>query len=144
MNDIENLKDAPWYIAGLAFECTECGHCCAGPEEGFVWATNEELSAIAKFMKMSDKAFHEKYVRAYYRRTSLIEKTDSKDCIFLENGKCRIYSVRPTQCRTWPFWTSNISDPEDWSEAAMRCPGINRGKLHPHAEIVEKAVKTKE
>ncbi len=144
LKDLENFKDIPWYVAGLAFECTECGYCCAGPEEGFVWATDKELSAIAKVMKMSDKAFRAKYVRTYYRRTSLVEKKDTKDCIFLENGKCRIYSVRPTQCRTWPFWKSNIDTPEDWSDAAVRCPGINRGKLHSHEEIVDKATKTRE
>ena len=142
--EIKNVEDIPWYIAGLGFECIECGGCCAGPEEGFVWVTDKEISAISAFLRMSDKAFCTRYVRTYYRRTSLIEKKDTKDCIFLENGKCRIYSVRPTQCRTWPFWKSNIDSPEDWSEAAMRCPGINRGKLHPHEEIVEKVKKTRE
>ena len=142
--NVKNIENPPWYIAGLAFECTECGRCCAGPEEGFVWATDKEISAIAAFLRMSDQAFRARYVRTYYRRTSLIEKKDTKDCIFLENGKCRIYSVRPTQCRTWPFWKSNVGTPEDWSEAAMRCPGINRGKLHSHEEIVEKINKTRE
>ena len=42
---------------------------------------------------------------------------------------CRIYPVRPRQCRTWPFWPVNLSSPETWALAAGRCPGINRGRI---------------
>ena len=36
-----------WYAGGLAFECGQCGRCCAGPEEGYVWATEDEIADIA-------------------------------------------------------------------------------------------------
>ena len=137
-------KDIPWYIAGLAFECLECGQCCSGPEEGYVWVTKEEIASIAKNLRMGEQAFIARYVRQIGRRFSLIEQKDSKDCIFLTNKGCRIYSVRPKQCRTWPFWTSNIETPEDWSLAAQRCPGINRGLLNLPDEIQEKARSTRE
>ncbi|MFW6061920.1 MAG: YkgJ family cysteine cluster protein [Planctomycetota bacterium] len=138
----------PWYIAGLAFECTECGRCCQGPEEGFVWATDDELDAIAKHLNMSPAAFRKKYVRKVGRRRSLKEKHPSHDCIFLrpskEGGLCEIYPVRPTQCRTWPFWRSNLMSPYAWGLAGERCPGINRGKLFSFEEIEERANATRE
>ena len=137
-------KDVPWYVAGLGFECLECGHCCSGPEEGYVWVTKKEIAAIAKNLRMSEQSFIARYVRQIVRRFSLIERSDSKDCVFLTNEGCRIYSVRHKQCRTWPFWTSNIDTPEDWSLAAQRCPGINRGSLYLSEEIQEKARSTRE
>jgi Fe-S-cluster containining protein len=51
--------------------------------------------------------------------------------------KCAIYSVRPSQCRSWPFWPENLSSPEAWNKAARKCPGINRGRLYSVGEIEE-------
>ncbi len=137
-------EDIPWYMAGLAFECLECGQCCAGPDEGYVWVTEEEIQTLAKSLRLGEKAFRARYVRTIGRRQSLVEKKQGNDCIFLENGKCTIYAVRPMQCRTWPFWPSNVASPEDWSYAAQRCLGINRGRLFSPAEIREQAHTTKE
>ena len=55
------------------------------------------------------------------------------DCIFLDrssrNGKalCSLYDLRPSQCRTWPFWSENVESPEAWIAASQSCPGINTG-----------------
>jgi hypothetical protein len=143
-------KKPPWYVAGLAFECTQCGRCCAGPEEGYVWATPEEIAAIAEYLEMPEKQFRREYVRRVGSRFSLKEVKGSHDCVFLQpiegqEGKgCRIYPVRPTQCRTWPFWPSNIRSPRAWSLAGDRCPGINRGSLHNPETIDAEARRTEE
>jgi Fe-S-cluster containining protein len=136
--------ETPWYVAGLAFECLGCGKCCAGPEEGYVWVAEEEIAAIATSLGLTVAAFRARYVRQVGRRLSLVEKKPRKDCIFLEGNQCRIYAVRPMQCRTWPFWKSNIASPEDWSWAAQRCAGINRGTLYKPEEIRRRAFSTRE
>lgn len=142
-------KEMPWYAAGLAFECQECGGCCSGPEEGYVWATDDEIAAMAEYLKISEAEMRSRYVRKVGRRQSLKEDKKTKDCLFLQpdgNGgkKCTIYPVRPIQCRTWPFWDSNLQSPEDWTFAGVRCPGINRGKQHELKEIVERRNATRE
>jgi Fe-S-cluster containining protein len=43
--------------------------------------------------------------------------------------------VRPNQCRTWPFWNDNLASPDSWNYAAVKCPGINRGKRYSVEEI---------
>jgi Fe-S-cluster containining protein len=139
-----NRKDIPWYAAGLAFECLECGRCCAGPEEGYIWVNDEEVAAAAKFLRLSEKAFRARYVRRVGRRQTLIENKKTRDCVFLKDGKCQIYSVRPTQCRTWPFWPMNLGSPDDWSWAAERCGGMNRGKVFTIEEIQTRANQTRE
>ncbi|MCK4626096.1 MAG: YkgJ family cysteine cluster protein [Phycisphaerae bacterium] len=138
METVTDMK--PWYAGGLAFECTGCGGCCAGPGEGYVWVTPKEIVAIAKLLGLTEDKVRRKYVRKVGQRFSLVERKGNKDCIFLQpDGKggrnCRIYDARPVQCRTWPFWPSNIADADSWCLAGRRCPGINRGRLYNADEI---------
>ena len=125
-------KKVPWYAAGLAFECTQCGQCCSGPAPGYVWVASAEIEALASFLVLSVPDFAGRYVRQSAAK-SLIEK-DNADCVFLrrlEDGskRCTVYEARPIQCRTWPFWASNLANPDAWAAAGSRCPGINRAHL---------------
>jgi uncharacterized protein len=136
-----------WYGAGLCFECTECGACCSGPGEGYIWVTRPEIELIAKHLSMTPGQLRQKYLRRVGLRTTIIEHATTKDCIFLRTmgGKkrCVIYPVRPSQCRTWPFWADNLSGPNAWNRAGVRCPGINRGR-HYSAEEIERIKRNKQ
>lgn len=130
----------PWYAGGLHFECVGCGNCCAGPAEGYIWITKPEIELLAKEMGLIAEEVQSKFLRRIGMRSSIKEDPKTKDCIFLTpaQGGCRgcgIYSVRPNQCRTWPFWSSNLYDLDAWNVAAMRCAGINRGRLYTFEEI---------
>ena len=130
----------PWYADGLAFECLRCGRCCAGPEEGYVWVTPAEIAALAGHLSVPQADFEVRFVRRVNGRYSLTESPANRDCIFLRyddqgHCQCRVYPVRPTQCRTWPFWPLNLARPENWVLAGTRCPGVNRGSLHDVDEI---------
>ena len=128
-----------WYIGGLNFECSGCGNCCSGPDEGVIWINKQELRLLAEFLKMPLEDVLRKYTKRLGLKTTIIEHPITKDCVFLEkkNGqkRCTVYPVRPSQCRTWPFWTSNLSTPTDWNYAATRCPGINRGEKYSFEKI---------
>jgi len=135
----EPTKAPKWYVGGLHFECTGCGGCCSGPEEGYVWLRKIEIGFMAEKLNLSDEEMTRKFCRRISNRYSLIEKKPSNDCIFLENtptGKgCEVYDCRPNQCRTWPFWSSNLMNPDMWNYAAISCPGVNRGKYYSFEEI---------
>ena len=128
-----------WYAAGLHFECQECGGCCSGPAEGYIWVTRPEIGIIADYLKLTAGQLRRKYLKRVGLRTTIIEHKTTKDCIFLQAGadgkKCMIYPVRPSQCRSWPFWPNNLASPSDWNKAAKKCPGINRGRLYGFEEI---------
>ena len=129
-----------WYACGLHFECTGCGNCCAGPEEGYIWITTQEIELLAKHLNITVEAVRKTYIRRVGFRLSIIENSATKDCIFLTAGGegcrgCAIYPVRPNQCRTWPFWNDNLNSPDSWNYAAVKCPGINRGRQYTVAEI---------
>jgi len=124
------LSDLPWYQAGLQFTCSQCGDCCTGAP-GHVWVNNEEIAALAERQGMDVGVFEAKFVRRVGARKSLIEFPNG-DCVFFDGQtrKCTVYEVRPRQCRTWPFWDSNLKTPEDWKHTCRVCPGSGQGQLH--------------
>jgi Fe-S-cluster containining protein len=133
----DGLEEDLWYRGGLAFECTGCGNCCSGPSQGYVWVNEEEIAGMAARLGIDDlDVFERKFVRQIGARRSLVEYGDG-DCIFLDpqSRQCIVYEDRPTQCRTWPFWSSNVSSPKAWARAAKDCPGCNRGRLYSLGEI---------
>jgi Fe-S-cluster containining protein len=131
----------PWYADGLRFACTHCGGCCTGPT-GYVWCSDEEAGALAGALKIDVAEFLSRYTRVLHGRRSLTEVHGEfgYDCVLLrrsgsEQTRCAAYDVRPTQCRTWPFWPENLASPEQWRHAGARCPGVaagmeGRGRLY--------------
>jgi hypothetical protein len=127
-------QESPWYAEGLRFGCQACGRCCGGAP-GFVWVDEEEIVEISASLRLAAADFRRLYVRRLWRGMSLREKANY-DCVLLDgNGRCTAYDTRPLQCRTWPFWPSNLESPEAWDEASRRCPGMGSGPLYALEQI---------
>ncbi len=120
----------PWYHQGLQFKCSQCGDCCTGAP-GFVWVNKQEIKNLAKHLKMDEEEFQRQYVMKVGIRKSLKELANG-DCILFdgETRKCTVYECRPRQCRTWPFWDSNLRSPDAWRKTCEVCPGSGKGKLY--------------
>ena len=130
------MADEPWYKDGLRFKCTQCGDCCTGAP-GYVWVNQAEIEGIAAEVGETDvEAFEDMYVRKVGIRRSLREFPNG-DCVFFDNEsrKCTVYNARPRQCRTWPFWDSNVKSPQAWAETCEVCPGSGKGKLYQIEQI---------
>ena len=133
--DSPTTEEPPaWYSPGLRFACTGCGGCCTGPT-GFVFFNREEAARLALRLGVDLSTFYSLYAREVNDRWSLNEtlRDGQYDCVFLEHDadhpgrrRCGVYEDRPTQCRTWPFWESNLRHPRDWEQAAEGCPGMER------------------
>lgn len=130
-------EQEPWYAAGLCFGCQRSGNCCT--VEGYVWVDARRARAIARHLGLDVEEFSKRYLRRVGRSHSLIERPDH-ECIFWRDG-CQIYPVRPTQCRTWPFWPENLRSPEAWREAVHDCPGAQEGGRHYGREEIERLVR---
>jgi hypothetical protein len=127
------MSTTPWYAEGLRFSCTQCGKCCTGAP-GFTWINDEEIDALVLHFGISRAEFLSRYTKTAWRkgeqRISLSEKPGG-DCVFYQRGRgCTVYGLRPKQCKTWPFWGRLVASKTDWEDAAVDCPGINRGELH--------------
>jgi Fe-S-cluster containining protein len=112
---------------GLRFTCQPgCTNCC--DQSGFVYLNESDLKRAARFVKMSARAFEEKYI---YRTTHQMRfrKPPDKQCPFLEDHGCSIHPAKPTQCRTFPFWPELVESRAEWNRTARYCPGIGKGPL---------------
>lgn len=123
-NKLSIVKEDPWYKDGLSFECTGCGKCCSG-SPGYVWVDHNDIEQMAEYLKLPINQFKRRYLRQKNGRYALIELPSMNySCVFLQDNRCTVYPVRPAQCRTFPWWISNLSSKEAWNEAAKRCEGI--------------------
>lgn len=131
------MSDKPWYQDGLRFRCSQCGDCCTGAP-GYVWVNKAEIEALAARLEMEVDDFEQAYVREIGIRKSLVEY-ENGDCVFFdgETRKCQVYEDRPRQCRTWPFWRSNVKTAADWERTCEACPGAGQGKLVSVEKIEE-------
>jgi len=105
--------------------CRECeGNCCIG-ESGYIWVSPKEIEEISEFLGIDTEIFKERFLIKVGYRYSIKERPykNGYACLFFDNG-CKIYPVRPNQCRTFPFW-DYFKDKVD--ELKKECPGIVLG-----------------
>ncbi|KAA0133626.1 YkgJ family cysteine cluster protein [Gimesia chilikensis] len=135
----QNSEQEPWYRDGLNFTCTQCGNCCTGAP-GVVWVDDAEIKAIADLTGKSTGEILLMHTRLYAGRRTLTEYANG-DCTFFDPEKrgCTIYEARPVQCRTWPFWNSNLKDKASWDSLSPDCPGAGKGAFVSFEEIQKRS-----
>jgi Fe-S-cluster containining protein len=110
------------------FECTACGKCCTG-KGGKVWVNTAEQNEISDLLNLSRKELIESYLDVGDKKGKYgiqqVQKEGEERCIFLTTeNKCSIYRVRPTQCRTFPYWPQIMASHYDWQRSQQQCEGI--------------------
>ncbi len=108
----------PEHAAPLLHVCQRCGACCRW--EGDVCLTEEDITAIAAYLHLTEEDFINTCCRLQRNRRglSLIDAEDGA-CIMLRENACRIQPVKPQQCRDFPQrWNF-----PGWEQ---RCPGAGR------------------
>ena len=134
---------SPWWNRGLYFSCVRCGTCCGG-EPGTVRFSGRELSAMAQVLDVTEEQFTRIYTCKKFGAPSLREQPNY-DCVFFNNNGhgpgCEIYSARPSQCSTFPFWPSILESSRSWEQFASSCPGMNKGEFHDFDMISKIAAK---
>lgn len=126
--------EGAWFADGLRFTCTGCGKCCTG-STGSVSLTRSDLERLAAFFRQPVARFAQKYTRLSKGRRVLNDRGGTHDCVFLTGRSCSVHEARPTQCRTYPWWSGNLQDAESWQDESQVCEGIN----HPSAPVVPAA-----
>ena len=117
--------------------CMTCtGKCCSG-EPGRIWLNQQEILQISTLLQINPIDYIQKYLNRFENRFSIKERfaEDGFECVFFDGSqkRCSIYTVRPFQCRTYPFWEHFRQN----SEQAMReCPGVIMEGVEEHADGV--------
>ena len=108
--------DKEFFKKGINFKCQGSSNCCVSRGSyGYVYLSKKDLIKIAKYLNVSINLFKKKYCEYSDGYLHLKEININGNCQFLENKKCSIYTARPMQCRTWPFWKENMNT-KKWNE----------------------------
>jgi len=122
----------------LRFKCTGCGKCCAGDEDHYIAMSKAEAVRIRKYLDITEAWFRRHYI-THLTRNTLTARMHKGRCTFLnKEGKCRIYHLRPVQCRTYPYWPELLESAQAWNNEAKHCEGINSGTIVPIEDITKK------
>ena len=100
-----------------------------------MYVAPEEITAIADYLGRSRQDLMKETLYPF-RDSYSIAEDEQGNCLMYDQG-CRIYPVRPRQCRTYPFWLTNLRSRYAWKETAAECPGIGRGPLYSREAILE-------
>ena len=80
-----------------AYECCECGNCCKLYD---IKINENDIGLISEYLGLSENDFIDKYLTTDDEGY----KIKDKPCCFLDaDGKCRIYEIRPSVCRDFPY-----------------------------------------
>jgi Fe-S-cluster containining protein len=137
MHSTETTHWAPqryFFDRGLRFACTRCGRCCTGAP-GIVYLTREAVLPLAQYLGLSETETSRRYLAPWRDGHTIREDAEGR-CLFYKDG-CTIYPVRPAQCRTWPFWLTNLRSRVRWERVVQSCPGIGRGRHYSREEILD-------
>ena len=125
---------------GLQFKCTGCGDCCTGAP-GYVWVNKAKRSRRWPRSWGLEIGRVRAEVRPQGRRAQEPQRIQKWRLRVLRRRDAEVHGlqVRPRQCRTWPFWDSNLRTPETWAETCRVAPAAARGGLYQLEEIQEQA-----
>jgi len=126
----------PFYTQqSLHFKCTECGKCCTGGEDHYIALNQNDAERIREHLGVGKPWFKRHYI-AHLTHNMFTLRLVNGQCVMLDKkGKCRIYPLRPTQCRTYPWWPEILKNKSSWKNEARHCEGINTGDAVSTLEI---------
>ena len=85
----------------------------------------EVLRYITLKSKVNDVNHHQQQRQQPEQQNRCIFLSSSSSSSSSENdNKCSIYEVRPTQCRTYPYWPQHMIGRAEWLSESLNCEGM--------------------
>ncbi len=147
---------------GFKFGCQICGNCCKGKKKGYIFTYKPDLEKLFEYFKCTTEAekhefakkhleiISQKFVykdnntdvkKNYYYDTLVFKLVgENEECCFLgEKNMCKIYSVKPFQCISYPVWRIILTIKKNWDENLKKCKGINitNGEFYSQKKILD-------
>lgn len=84
-------------------DCTTCGNCCKtlSPD-----VRETDIKQLSKYLEMTCEEFIDQYLNQNKEGLFRFKETP---CPFLQQNKCKIYNVRPDDCKQYPHLDKDIS-----------------------------------
>jgi len=128
---VATKKKREWYADGLRFKCqSDCGNCCVNHGDyNYVYLEGDDTRHLARHLGLTVDEFTDRYTEP--EEEHVVLRMDQPACPFLDGTSCTVYDVRPTQCRTFPFWPGNLTSRSAWTRLRGFCPGVDSGDVQP-------------
>ena len=139
-----DLKLHDGFDKGIRFSCQGCGRCCKGFEGGDIYIYQNDVKRIFNYFKLRTEAEMSQFAEKFFRIVDdtfkigisrsktfktlaiKIERGKEEKCIFLkEDNSCQIYSARPYQCSSFPFWRMVVSDEKRFISYKRDCLALD-------------------
>lgn len=124
---IEGSLDNIQYLLAI-FQCQNCGRCEKKCTDG-IWLQNNEVLPLARELKLTKKAFIQRYCVVKDHITM------KEPCVFHKRKRCSIYPIRPMICRLFPI----DIDSKTHKIKITCCPGgidlLNRLNINPNSSV---------
>ena len=123
-------------IRERGFRCRCCGNCCTRSVNGHVFVLDHEVRLIRTIdpdavEPAPGPEFCDDSGTFYVSGFALRSKGDAAgSCWFLENSRCRIYELRPSACRIYPFMLRRKPDAEGTVDWRFFAQGGEHGEYH--------------
>lgn len=116
------------YPKNVRFICEKCALCCGDTKEKvrYILLLNVEAERIAKKTSKNIWEFAEK-VESAQPYVYLMRKNYEGKCVFLKDGLCSIYRIRPLICKFYPFQLENAKNGKFKFTYTSECPNIGKG-----------------
>lgn len=115
------------YPKNVRFICKKCAICCGDTKEKVrsILLLKKEAERIAKKTLKDIEEFAEK-VEDTQLYVYQMRKTAEGKCVFLKDGLCSIYQIRPLICKFYPFQLNNKNGRFEFAYTT-ECPNIGKG-----------------
>ncbi len=119
------------YPIAVRFRCTKCGLCCGDTPEKIrhIILLKTEAEHIARTTSQLISKFAVKTEGKALYTYEIKKVSENGKCVFLENNRCTIYSLRPLVCRFYPFEMKTTSPRKHKFTSTDECPGIGKGTI---------------
>ncbi|MBK5133973.1 YkgJ family cysteine cluster protein [Candidatus Bathyarchaeota archaeon] len=117
------------YPEKLTFVCAKCGICCGDVDKKkrHILMLKEEAKQISIMAGKNVLNFANINVNQTPYDYEM-KKNEKGNCIFLNENKCDIYSIRPLICRFYPFELINNINGDYEFLFTKECPGLSKGE----------------
>lgn len=91
----------------------------------FTPAEYREAEKVLGLTGQERQDFRKRFIHTTHKGL-LVHNTNGRCMLLGDDNRCSIYSARPLQCRTYPFWPAFFEDKDEFEFLKDECEGIGR------------------
>ena len=80
-------------------DCTQCANCC---KVATAKVSERDVERLARYLRIKPALFLAEYTTEDAEEGTILRRTESHGCVFLDGTTCTVYDARPETCQRFP------------------------------------------